>query len=128
MRTELQRLVRFGVVGVSNTLLTVAVFAVLTGLRLPAAPASALAFAAGAANGYRLNRSWTFRVHVGGWVTVARYTAVQLLGAGLSAGGVALVSSDTSLRRLAAEAVVLPVVTIITYTLSRRVVFGAELA
>jgi putative flippase GtrA len=124
MRAELGRLVRFGLVGVSNTLLTVALFALLTGLRVPAAPASALAFAAGAVNGYRLNRAWTFRVARGGAVVLARYAAVQALGAGLSAGGVALMTTDLSLRRLAAEAVVLPVVTIITYTLSRRVVFG----
>jgi putative flippase GtrA len=120
---ELTRLVRFGLVGVSNTLLTIAAYAVLTGDGIPVAPASALAFLLGAANGYNLNRRWTFRAAVVRPGTVARYVAVQALGAGLSAGGVALVT-DLSLARLAAEAVVLPCVTVITYTLSRVLVFG----
>ena len=128
MSGELSRLVRFGLVGVSNTLLTIAAYAVLTGDGVPVAPASALAFMLGAANGYNLNRRWTFRPAVVRPGTLARYVAVQALGAGLSAGGVALVS-DLSLARLAAEAVVLPCVTLITYTLSRVLVFGGpELA
>jgi putative flippase GtrA len=128
MTTELTRLVRFGLVGVANTLLTIAAFAVLTGDGMAAAPASAVAFALGALNGYNLNRRWTFRVAGGQPKTLARYVAVQALGAALSAGGVALVT-DLSLARLAAEAVVLPCVTLITYTLSRVLVFGGpELA
>lgn len=123
MTAELRRLVRFGIVGVLNTLLTIAVFAVLTGGSVPVAPASAIAFLAGAINGYHLNRRWTFRAAGGRVTLLARYAAVQALGAVLSAGGVALVA-DLSLARLAAEAVVLPAVTIITYTLSRLLVFG----
>jgi putative flippase GtrA len=121
---ELGRLIRFGLVGVTNTLLTIAVFALLTGKGVAPAAASALAFAVGAANGYRLNRRWTFRVAESSTTQVARYVAVQALGAGLSAGGVALVGGDLSVRRLAAEAMVLPVVTAITYILSRVLVFG----
>jgi putative flippase GtrA len=126
MTAELRRLVRFGLVGVSNTLLTVAVFALLTRSGVGAAVASALAFAAGAANGYRLNRRWTFRVTHGGPQTVARYVAVQGLGAGLSAAGVALAITDFDFQHMAAEAIVLPCVTLVTYTLSRRLVFVAR--
>ena len=124
MRAEASRLLRFGVVGISNTLLTLAAFWVLTGLGAGAPLASALAFAAGAVNGYVLNRSWTFRSSRRGPATIARYTAVQVLGAGLSAAGVAMASTDLSLRRLAAEGFVLPLVTLVTYALSRRLVFG----
>jgi putative flippase GtrA len=128
MTTELPRLLRFGLVGVTNTLLTIAVFAVLTGGGMAAAPASALAFGAGALNGYQLNRRWTFQARVACPGMLARYVAVQALGAALSAAGVALVS-DLPLAHLAAEAVVLPCVTVITYTLSRVLVFrGPELA
>jgi putative flippase GtrA len=125
MRSELGRLLRFALVGVTNTLLTLASFAVLVRLGVPAPPASAAGFAVGAANGYRLNRAWTFRTTRGGAGTVARYVAVQALGAALSAGGVALVTSDLAVRRLGAECLVLPIVTLVTYVLSRRVVFGA---
>lgn len=117
------RFVRFGVVGASNTVLTLAAYEVLTRAGVEATAASGLAFAVGAANGYVLNRSWTFRAR-GGAATLVRYVAVQGLGALLSAAGVGLATSDLSLRRLAAECVVLPAVTLVTYTLVRTVVFS----
>jgi len=129
MRAEVGRLARFGIVGVSNTLLTLAAFALLTAAGISSPVASAAAFGLGAANGYVLNRSWTFRGSRGGPATVVRYVSVQGLGALSSAAGVALASSDLDLRRLAAEAVVLPIVTLLTYTLSRTLVFrGSRLA
>jgi putative flippase GtrA len=122
MRPEVARFVRFGVVGASNTVLTLVAYEVLTRVGVAATAASGLGFAVGAANGYVLNRSWTFRAR-GGAATLARYLVVQGLGALLSAAGVGLVTSDLSLRRLAAECVVLPAVTLVTYTLARTVVF-----
>jgi putative flippase GtrA len=122
MRGETLRLLRFGAVGVSNTALTVTAFALLSRAGVGAGPASALAFALGAANGYLLNRSWTFGAR-GDPATLLRYVAVQALGALLSGSAVALASEDLELRRLAAELVVLPLVTLVTYTLCRRVVF-----
>ena len=124
MTSELGRLVRFGLVGITNTVVTLASYVVLTHVGVAPAIASGIAFALGAANGYRLNRSWTFRAARHGAITAARYVAVQGLGAGLSAGGVALATSDLSVRHLAAEAVVLPIVTVVTYLLSRNLVFG----
>jgi putative flippase GtrA len=126
MGMEAGRFVRFALVGVSNTLLTLASFALLSALGLASGPASALAFAVGATNGYFLNRSWTFRSARGGPATIARYVAVQALGALFSGAGVALASADLSLRRLVGECIVLPFVTLITYTLSRRLVFGGS--
>ena len=67
-RAEAARFARFCLVGVSNTLLTLATFTLL----VPAAPASALGFAVGAINGYVLNRSWTFRSRRRGVGTVTR--------------------------------------------------------
>ena len=52
MRSELARFLRFGVVGASNTLLTLCAFAALTRLGVVADAASALGFLAGAVNGY----------------------------------------------------------------------------
>jgi putative flippase GtrA len=89
------RLVRFGIVGVSNTLITLAVFAMLHHHGVPGALASALGFAAGAANGYRLNRTWTFRSAASGSDVVARYVGIEL--------------------------VVVPVVMVLNFALTRRV-------
>jgi putative flippase GtrA len=126
---EVFQLLRFGAVGVSNTVVSFSTFALLVALGVPSPVAAAAAFAAGAANGYRLNRAWTFRVAPGGPGTLARYVAVQALGAGLSAGGVALLRADAGVASLLAEAIVLPCVTLVTYSLSRRLVFaGPRLA
>ena len=119
-------MLRFAVVGVSNTLLTLVTFALLDGVGMPAPAASALAFAVGAVNGYVLNRSWTFRSSRRGVSTIVRYAAVQGFGAASSAAGVALASADLSLHRLVAEAAVLPAVTILTYALARTIVFGVS--
>jgi len=119
---ELHRFVRFGLVGTLNTALTLLTFTLLIHAELAPAAASAAAFAVGAVNGYWLNRSWTFDAR-GGPATLGRYVAVQGLGALCSAAGMSLASSDLALHRLAAECVVVPFVTILTYTLARRVVF-----
>lgn len=108
-------LVRFAVVGASNTLVTLASFALLAHLGVPRGLASATAFALGAANGYRLNRTWTFHSERRGAATIARYAGVQGLGALLSAAAIGVLRS---------EVLVLPLVTALTYTLARRLVFG----
>jgi putative flippase GtrA len=101
--------VRFGAVGAVNTLLTLVVFAVLSHTGVPPDAASGLAWAAGAVNGFLLNRSWTFKTNG----SLARYVPVQALGALCSAG----------LHHFAPELFVLPPVTVLTYTLSRHFVF-----
>src|SRR6202161_2091181 len=73
--------VKFGIVGVSNTLLTFLVYTLLLkGLGLWYLAASAIGFAVGAVNGFLLNRRWTFREHVGDAFTPLRWCLVQGLG------------------------------------------------
>jgi putative flippase GtrA len=123
LRAELSRLARFCAVGASNTAITLAAYAALVAAGGRPAAASAAAFALGALNGYHWNARWTFAVRGTLW----RYVAVQGLGAGLSAAGVA-VARGAGAPRLAAEVVILPAVTLITYCLSRRFVFPVPLA
>ncbi|HZT15615.1 MAG TPA: glycosyltransferase [Gaiellaceae bacterium] len=88
-RAPLAQLPRFAVVGVGNTVLSLAAFALLARLGVPGPPASATAFLIGAANGYRWNRRWTFAA-ADGTATRVRYLVVQLAGVGLAAALVAL--------------------------------------
>ncbi len=61
IRTELRRLVRFGLVGVANTTLTLGlILALQSGLGWPPLGANALGYAAGIANSYVWNSRWTF--------------------------------------------------------------------
>jgi putative flippase GtrA len=115
---------RFALVGATNTALTLAAYVLLTLTGLPGPFAGALGWALGAANGYRLNRGWTFRSALRGLTPAARYVAVQALGAGLDALGVWLVVGDGHLHRLEGQVAILPAVTLLTFALCRGWVFA----
>src|ERR1700724_3908555 len=70
--------VKFGTVGVSNTLLTFLVYTLLLkAFGVWYLAASAIGFGVGTVNSFVLNRRWTFRGHVGDAFTPARWAVVQ---------------------------------------------------
>src|ERR1700728_1980968 len=96
--------VKFGIVGVSNTLLTLVVYTVLLkvfGVWYLAA--SGIGFVVGATNGFLLNRRWTFREHVGDALTPVRWGVVQGVGLGIDEGLLYLLVHDASLDKLLAQ-------------------------
>ena len=119
MSAWIWQLARFGVVGLANTALTFVVYGALVAAGAPAPAAGAVGFGAGAVNGFLLNRGWTFRAGSAGWEAAARYVLVALLGAGLDAAGVAALQHGGA-ARLAAEALVLPPVSVVTFALLPR--------
>src|SRR6201999_493942 len=83
----LVQFVKFGIVGVSNTVLAFAIYTVLLkvfGVWYLAA--SAIGFVLGAVNGFLLNRRWTFAGHVGDSLTPVRWAVVQSGGGGVHPG------------------------------------------
>jgi putative flippase GtrA len=70
------QLVRFGIVGVTNTALTAATYAVLRVGGTPSLIAAPIGFAVGAVNGYVWNGRWTFHARPRG--AARRYVLVQL--------------------------------------------------
>jgi putative flippase GtrA len=114
------QLARFATVGASNTLVTFAVYAALTAIGVATPAAGAVGFVAGGVNGYFLNRGWTFAGARRGPSVAGRYTVVQGFGAALDAAGLAALA----MPRMLGEALVLPCVTLITFTLSRQWVFA----
>jgi putative flippase GtrA len=120
------QLFRFGLVGSANTALTLATYAVLSGLHAPVAIAGAASWAVGAVNGFVLNRAWTFRGASRGALPAARYAVVALAGSGLNAAFVSLAVSEQHLPRVAGELAVLPPVTALSFLLCRGWVFAQE--
>jgi putative flippase GtrA len=120
----LVQLVRFGIVGASNTALTLATYAALVAAHAPVTLAGAASFGVGAVNGFVLNRAWTFRGAPRDAVAAARYALVALTGSALDAALVAVAVSDRHLPRLAGELAVLPPVTLLTFVLCRVWVFA----
>jgi putative flippase GtrA len=116
----LVQFLKFGIVGVSNTLLTFAVYTLL--LKVAGVwylAASAIGFTAGAVNGFLLNRRWTFRGHVGDAFTPLRYVVVQGFGLGLNEGLLYLFVDSAKLDKLLAQVFATGIVTVTTFTANR---------
>jgi len=120
----LVQFVKFGIVGVSNTLLTLFVYTLLLkvfGVWYLAA--SAIGFAVGAVNGFLLNRRWTFREHVGDAFTPVRWGIVQTCGLGLNEGLLFLLVHDAGMDKLIAQVCATAVVTVTTFIANRAWTF-----
>jgi putative flippase GtrA len=123
-RPLIVQFVKFGIVGVSNTLITFAVYGLLLkvfGVWYLAA--SAVGFIAGATNGFLLNRRWTFSGHVGDALTPVRWAIVQSCGLGINEGLLYLFVHDARLDKLLAQAFATAVVTITTFFANRAWTF-----
>jgi putative flippase GtrA len=109
---------RFLVVGASNTALSLVVYGALLTSGTPYWLGGAFGFAAGAVNGYVLNRRWTF-ASPDSTATRARYLAVQLAGLGATTGLLWLLVSPAGLDRVGAYLVTIPVVTVAMFVANR---------
>jgi len=116
--------VKFGIIGVSNTLLTFAVYTLLLkGFGVWYLAASAIGFAVGAVNGFLWNRRWTFREHVGDALTPVRWGVVQGCGLGVNLGLLYVLVHDAGLDKLLGQALATIVVTVVTFIANRAWTF-----
>ncbi len=116
--------VKFGIVGVSNTLLSFGIYTLLLkGFGVWYLAASAIAFVVGAVNGFLLNRRWTFRGHVGDALTPVRWMVVQGCGLFANLGLVFLFVEEVSLDKLIAQACATGLVTVLTFFANRAWTF-----
>jgi putative flippase GtrA len=120
----LVQFVKFGIVGVANTLLTFAVYTLLLkvfGVWYLAA--SAIGFIVGTINSFLLNRRWTFREHVGDALTPVRWTVVQCCGLGVNEGLLYVFVHEAQVDKLLAQAFATAVVTVSTFFANRAWTF-----
>jgi putative flippase GtrA len=123
----LVQFVKFGIVGMSNTVLTLVVYTVLLkvfGVWYLAA--SAIGFAVGATNGFLLNRRWTFRDHVGDALTPVRWGIVQSCGLGVNVALLYVFVHDAHVDKLLAQVFATIVVTVTTFFVNRAWTFRAQ--
>jgi putative flippase GtrA len=119
--------VKFGIVGVSNTLIAFAVYTLLLkAFGVWYVAASGIGFAVGAVNGFLWNRAWTFRGHVGDALTPVRWFVVQTCGLLLDLGLVYLFVDGAGLGELVGQAVTTAIVTVITFFVNRAWTFGGH--
>jgi putative flippase GtrA len=127
-RAEVVRqFVKFGIVGVSNTLLFLGVYTLLFKVfGVFYLLASGIAFAVGATNGFLLNRAWTFEGHVGDALTPVRWTVVQGCGLGLDLLLLYVLVDGAGLDKLVAQAMAIVVVVVLTFFANRAWTFRVE--
>jgi putative flippase GtrA len=122
--TVVVQFLKFGIVGVSNTLLFFATYTLLLkvfGVWYIAA--SGIGFAVGATNGFLLNRRWTFHGHVGDGLTPMRWAIVQGCGLGLNLGLVYLFVHDLGMDKLVGQIPATAIVTVLTFAVNRSWTF-----
>jgi putative flippase GtrA len=119
---------RFATVGVTNTVLSLALYAALLGLGTFYLAASAVAFAVATLNSYALNRRWTFRSTGRRSPEVLRFYLVSAAGLALNLALLSLFVEDVSLPSLVAQLAVIPLVSVVTFTWNRRWTFAGTLA
>lgn len=122
--TVVVQFLKFGIVGVSNTLLFFATYTLLLkvfGVWYIAA--SGIGFAVGATNGFLLNRRWTFHGHVGDGLTPMRWAIVQGCGLGLNLGLVYLFVHDLGMDKLIGQIPATAIVTVLTFAANRSWTF-----
>ncbi len=116
--------VKFGIVGVSNTLLSFAVYTLLLkAFGVWYVAASGIGFTVGAVNGFLLNRRWTFRGHVGDALTPVRWFVVQGCGLGLNLSLVYLFVDGFGMDKLIGQVPATAVVTVVTFLVNRAWTF-----
>ena len=119
-----RQLIRFGIVGCANTLLSWCAYAVLASVGVHYLLASAIAWTLGALNSYLLNRRWTFRSRGRYGPEVGRFALVQLAGLALDVLLLDALTRDASVPHLVAQALVYPATTVATFLLSRQWAFS----
>ena len=127
MTTLVRQLVKFGLVGLTNAAISLVCDAALLGAGVPYLPATVLAFAAGATNGYVWNRRWTFGAADGRRPRIA-YCIVQATGLVATVALVALIVTFTQLGHLPAYLAAAITVTAATFLANRGWTFRERAA
>ena len=125
-RLVIGQALRFGVTGVFNTLVDVALFMLLVHVMNTApALANVVSYSVGILSSFALNSSWTFKAGFGPGTAqrLAVFVGVNLTALALSTGIVAVAAPFTS--PLIAKLISLPVTYLWNFVLSRKLVFRA---
>jgi putative flippase GtrA len=119
---------RFATVGAANTVLSWCLYAVLEHVGVHYLLASGIAFAAGALNSYAFNRRWTFHSRARRAPEAVRFGVVQCIGLAVDVCLLYVLVRHVGIHHLISQALVFPVASAATFTLSRQWAFRAPRA
>jgi putative flippase GtrA len=124
-RVRVAQLARFLTVGLSSTLLYFAVYSGAILLGLGFGLAAVLGFGVSAVYGYFVHERWTFRTNAASRAGLSRWLGLQ---GGLIVSNVAalwVLVHQAGMQRIVAQLVILPLIPLLSYVLSRRLVYLA---
>jgi putative flippase GtrA len=121
---ELRRVVKYGLVGVVNVALDFAIYALLVSLGLWYPLAKTLSLVVATANGYTLNRLWTFRAGDHRSSILTKYVTVQALCLAANISLLVLLIEVGGLHKITAQAIALPIIALASFAAQRLWTFG----
>jgi putative flippase GtrA len=117
--------VKYGVVGASNTAITLIVYTVGVELGAPYELALVLGYVVGSLNSYLLNRHWTFRAgDMAHARTGGRFALVQACAIALNAALLYVFVHDLHIAKIPSQVILTVPVVLITFFINRRWTFG----
>jgi len=127
-KTWLSQVIRFGVVGILNTVVDWFVYFALTrwvGLASMPVLAKGISYGAGVINSYAWNKNWTFRARESGFQSMLPFFGVSLIALGVNAAVLELGLNTFSLGELASLVLATGFTLLWNFLMSKFVVFRA---
>ncbi|MBA3747049.1 MAG: GtrA family protein [Solirubrobacterales bacterium] len=121
-------ILRFLAVGASSTLLYFALYSAAIVLGAGFALAAVVAFCVSALYGYLVHERWTFRTTAASTAGLTRWLVLQGALIVANVGALWLLVHRAGFDRIVAQLVILPLIPLLSYTLSRRYVYGVAAA
>lgn len=121
---ELRRVVKYGLVGMVNVALDFTLYAVLVSLGLWYPIAKTVSLVVATANGYTLNRLWTFRAGAHRNAVLTKYVTVQALCLAANIALLVLLIEGAGLHQITAQAIALPIIALASFAAQRLWTFG----
>jgi len=124
---EIVHAIKYGIVGVSNVTIDFTLYALLVSLGVWYPLAKTLSLIVATANGYTLNRIWTFRAGEHRNIVLTKYVTVQACCLAANLCLLALLIEVVGLGQVTAQAVALPFVALASFLAQRLWTFGYAL-
>jgi putative flippase GtrA len=121
---EARQAVKYAIVGVSNVAIDFGLYALLVSIGVWYPLAKTLSLVVATANGYTLNRRWTFRAGAHRNLVLTKYVAVQAGCLATNLVLLVLLIEVLGLHQIAAQAVALPIVALLSFLAQRLWTFG----
>lgn len=123
-RRELRHAARYGIVGVANITIDFAFYALLVSIGVWYPLAKTISLIIATANGYTLNRLWTFRAGAHRNSVLTKYITVQAGCLLANVGLLVWLVEGVGMGRVAAQALAIPVIALASFAAQRLWTFG----